>query len=62
MVKAYNLNELYTWVYASYGGNHDLKSHTVNGITFGYVIVHYNYRKKFEYKSSTEANIVSASH
>ena len=53
-----NLSQICTWVYATYGVHPDLNIHTAGGISFVYILVHFNSRKqKLNKKSSTEAEV-----
>ena len=57
-----SLSQLCTWVDAAYGVHPDLKSHTGGCTSFGYGIVHCNYRKKkLKTNFLTKAKVVGVS-
>ena len=59
---ATSLNNLYTWVDASYGVHSDMKSHTGGNMSFGIGTIHTKSSKqKLNTKSSTEAELVGVS-
>ena len=56
------MQEMYTWIDATYGVHDDFKSHTGGSISMGTGIVHSKSSKqKLNTKSSTEAELVGTS-
>ena len=62
IIGIYIPSQLYTWVNYTYGVQLDLNSHTNDGMSFGYRILHCNPRKnKLNTKISTEDKLVGVS-
>jgi hypothetical protein len=62
VIGAHNIQDLFTWVDASYAVHNNMRSHTGGCMSFGLGILHYlSTKQKLNVKSSTEAEIVGMS-
>ena len=61
-IRVFNIESIYTWIYAAYAVHPDMKIHTGGQILFGRDMLHWRFGKqKLNTKSSTEAKTVGVS-